>query len=163
MGERLYHLRQGQVVFETGTAQGKQILLATIVQDILLHWFAPDGAFLGLERHRMAVAPDTYPATTIYRTGAGYWGLVEREVAALKEKVGFIPGDIAVAKFESEEASIQDLPGEYEEFLHDPEVYSPEDREAFEGYIRRWRQSGSFVLEFSEQYWMSAAGEVEAS
>jgi hypothetical protein len=62
-----------------------------------------------------------------------------------------------------EPASIQDLPGEYEEFLQGPEAYSPEGREAFEGYTRQWRQSGSFVLEFPEQYWMSAAGEVESS
>jgi hypothetical protein len=163
MDQRLYHLRQGQGVFETGTAQGKQLLLASTVHDILLHWFAPDGAFLCLERHRMGVAPGTFPATPIYRTDAGYREQVEREIAALKEKMGFVPGDIAVAKFESEEAGIQDLPGEYEEFLRDPQAYPPEDREAFERSIRQWRESGSFVLEFSEQYWLSAAGKVEAS
>jgi hypothetical protein len=150
-------------VFETGTAQGKQLLLATTIHGILLHWFTPEGAFLGLERHRMAVAPGTFPASTIYRTDAAYWEQVEREVAALKEKIGFVPADIAVAKFESEKASIQDLPGRYEEFLDDPQAYPPEDREAFEGLIRQWRQSGSFVLEFSEEYWISAAGEVESS
>ena len=48
MGERLYSLRHGQEVFDTGMAQGKQVLLANTVQDILLHWFAPDGQFLGL-------------------------------------------------------------------------------------------------------------------
>jgi hypothetical protein len=45
-------------------------------------WFAPDGAFLGLERHRLAVAPGTFPAATIYRMDAGDWEQVEREVAA---------------------------------------------------------------------------------
>jgi hypothetical protein len=163
MDERLYHLRHDQEVFETGIAQGKQLLLATTVHDILLHWFAPNGEFLGLERCRMPVEPGTFPGTAIYRTGSGYWEQVKREVAALKERIGFAPCDIAVRKFESEEASIQDLPGEYQEFLENREAYSEEDRRAFEGYIREWGRANSFVLEFSEQYWMSASGEVEHS
>jgi len=157
MGEQLYRLQQGQGVFETGIAQGKQLLLATTVQDILLHWFALDGRFLGLERRRLTVVSATPQASL------EYWERVEREVAALKESLGFVSADIAVAKFESEEASIEDMPGEYEEFLRAPQAYPAPDREAFESYIRRWRQAGSFVLGFSEQYWISASGEVESS
>ena len=147
MSERLYHLRQEQGVFETGLAQGKQLLLATTVHEILLHWFAPGGEFLGLERHHLM----------------GHGEQVELEVAALKEKIGFIPKDIAICKFASEEAAIEDLPGEYEHFLQNPHAYGPGDHEAFERYIREWRLRGCFVLDFTEQYWISAEGEVEAS
>lgn len=145
MQERLYCLRRDQEVFETGMAQGKQLLLATTVHDLLLHWFAPTGEFLGLERRPLSFAQ------------------VQREVAALKEEIGFVAGNIAVRKFESEEASIEDLPGEYQEFLDNREAYSEEDRLAFEKYIREWRQANCFVLGFCEQYWMSASGEVEHS
>jgi hypothetical protein len=144
-------------------AQGKQVLLANTVHEILLHWFAPDGQFLGLERFRMPFECATFPGTTIYKTGSGYWEQVNREIAALKERIGFVPCDIAVGKFESEEASIEDLPGEYLEFLQNREAYSEEDRQAFEGYIREWRRRNCFVLVFYEQYWMSASGEVEHS
>ena len=50
MNDRLYRFRPDQAVFETGMAQGKQLLLANNVQEILLHWFAPNGEFLELER-----------------------------------------------------------------------------------------------------------------
>lgn len=50
MTDRLYPLRHDQEVFETGTAQGKQLLLANTVSEIILHWFAPDGEFLEQER-----------------------------------------------------------------------------------------------------------------
>lgn len=163
MTERLYNLRHGQVVFETGTAYGKQLLLAATVHEILLHWFGSDGAFLGMDRHRMAVAPAAFAGTTVYQTDSRYWDEVERELSALKESIGFVPKDIAVRKFESEEASIEDLPGEYEQFLHDPRSYSPEERETIEKCVRQWRESGRFVLDIYEQYWISSAGEVESS
>ncbi len=71
MNERLYRLRPDQGVFETGIAQGKQVLLAATVHDILMHWFAPSGEFLGLERCPMPVEPATFPGTSIYQTGSG--------------------------------------------------------------------------------------------
>jgi ankyrin repeat protein len=48
MNDRLYRFRPDQAVFETGTTQGKQVLLANsyYLQEILLHWFAADGEFL---------------------------------------------------------------------------------------------------------------------
>jgi hypothetical protein len=150
-------------------AQGKQLLLANTVQEILLHWFAPSGEFLELERYPIPDESygrrvwDVKTGTVISETASGYWEKVEREMAALKERIGFVPGDIAVRKFESEEASIEDLPGEYQEFLMKREAYSEEDRQAFDGYIREWRERNCFVLEFTEQYWMSESGEVEHS
>jgi len=64
-------------------------------------------------------------------------------------------------RFESEEASIEDLPGEYQEFLENREKYSKEDQKWFDGYIEKWRGRNCFVLDFYEQYWMSESGEVE--
>jgi hypothetical protein len=59
MEERLYRLRPDQAVFETGMAQGKQLLLANTVGDIQLHWFASDGKFLELQR--IPIEPATMP------------------------------------------------------------------------------------------------------
>jgi hypothetical protein len=160
MDGRLYRLRGDQERFEAGLAQGKQVLLGTTVHEILLHWFAPNGEFLELERIRMAVEPGTFPGTRIYRTGLDYWEQVNHEIAALKARIDFVPADILIRKFESEEACIEDLPGDYFYFLQHREEYSEEDQRVFDEYIRDWRKGNNFVLEFCEQYWMSASGEV---
>lgn len=137
---------------ERAAAQGKQLLLAHTVADILLHWFSPAGEFLGLERQLLDITQ-----------GPDYQENVERAMGAIKDRIAFRPHPIQVRKFESEEASIHDLPGEYQEFLNHPERYSAADREAFEGSIRKWWAGGDFVLEFSEPYWISADGEITHS
>jgi len=55
------------------------------------------------------------------------------------------------------------LPGEYVQFLENPEAYSPEDRQVFEGYIQKWREVNDFVLAHDQEYWMNAAGVVTHS
>jgi hypothetical protein len=168
MNDRLYRFLPDQGVFETGMAQGKQLLLADTVSDILLHWFAPNGEFLEMER--IPIEPATMPPGQrqwrdgkVVAEGLNREERVKRQLAALKERIGFVPGEIAVRKFESEEAGIDDLPGEYQEFLDNREDYSKEDQKYFDGYIRDWRRDNCFVLNFYEQYWMSESGEVEHS
>lgn len=170
MGKRLYRLRPDQGVFETGTAQGKQLLLATTVNEILLHWFAPEGKFLNLQRVPIASAPTPHSVKDKAKLQSQVvWGpkwyeeLVGPQLVELKERIGFVPGEIAVRKFESEEAAILDLPDEFQEFLDNREDYSEEDQKRFDGYIRQFRSSKCFVLVFSEDYWMSESGEVEHS
>src|SRR5436305_11498884 len=136
MNNRLYPLRHDQGVFETGTAQGKQLLLANTVSEIILHWFAPNGEFL--EQERIPIEPATMPpghrqwlAGQVVSEGLRWEERIKRQLAALKERIGFVPGDIAVRKFESEEAGIYDLPGDYVQFLENRETYSREDQKAF--------------------------------
>src|SRR4051812_42757019 len=117
MSERLYSIRQGQGYFEVGLARGKQVLLGNTVHEIIAHWFDLEGRFVGLERFRMAVDPLTFPGTTIYRSGSEYQREVDAEMARLMRQIGFRPGDIRVKSFESEEAALSDLPGDYEHFL----------------------------------------------
>jgi len=168
MDERLYRLRPDQAVFETGTAQGKQLLLANTLSDIHLHWFGPDGEFLELQR--IPIEPATIPpghrqwqVGKVISEGLNWKERLKRQLTALKEQLGFVPGEIVICKFESEEAGIHDLPGEYVQFLENPEEYSAQDRQAFEGYIQKWRQAKDFVLAFYEEYWMNESGEVTHS
>ena len=81
----------------------------------------------------------------------------------MKEQIGFVPGEIAIRKFDSEEAGIYDLPGEYVEYLENRETYSEEDKRWFDEYIRKWREGNCFVLGYCEEHWMSESGEVEHS
>jgi len=163
MSGRLYTLRQGQRRFIAGRARGKQVLLGNTVHEIVAHWFDMEGVFLGLERFRMAVDPPTFPGTTIYKTGSEYQRQVDAEMAAVKQQLGFVPADIHVCGFDSEEAAILDLPGEYEEYLESPESYNPEDREFFEEAIQKWKREGNFVFSWYEEIWVSAAGKVIAT
>jgi hypothetical protein len=163
MSERLYPLRNDQGNFETGVARGKQVLMGNTVHEIVAHWFDMEGRFLGLERFHMGVDPPTFPGTTIYQTGSEYHRQVDVEVEALKQHLGFVPADIRVRAFDSDEAGIVDLPGEYEEFLQSPESYSPEDRKWFEGYIKEWRAKGQFALYWHGEFWLSAEGQVLSS
>jgi len=161
--ERLYTLRHSQGPFETGVAGGRQVLLGNTVHDIVAHWFDRDGQFLALERFRMDVDPPTLPGAEIYQPDSDYHRQAEREMAALKERLGFEPADIRVRAFESEEAAIADMPGEYVEYLEADSPPGEEDRAFFEEAIEKWRRDGNFVLSWYEQYWVSAAGEVIAS
>jgi hypothetical protein len=160
MGQCLYTFRHDQGYFDTGLARGKQVLLGNTVHEIVAHWFGMDGRLIGLERFRMAVDPPTCPGTTIYRTGSEYQREMDAEMAALKQRLGFQPADIRVQAFESEEAAIADLPGEYEQFLESPESADPQEQEHFPGYISEWRAEGRFVLNWCVDYWLTADGRV---
>ena len=162
MATRLYTLGRDQGYFETGLARGKQILLGNTVHEIVVHWFDMEGHFLKLERFHMAVNPPTFPGTTIYQTGSEYQAAVDDEMTAVKEQLKFHPADIRVQAFESEEAAIADLPGEYERFLESPESGNPEEREHLPACIAEWRADGRFVLIWCVDYWISADGHVLA-
>lgn len=163
MGERLYTLRHDQGYFDTGLALGQQVLLGNTVHEIVAHWFDLEGQFLRVERFRMAVDPPRFPGTRIYVTGSAYHRAAEAEMAALKQTLGFVPADIRVRAFESEEAAIADLPSEYVQYLEAPESYSAEDRKWYDEYVSEWRRKGQFVLCWSSEYWLSNDGEVMCS
>ena len=96
------------------------MLLGNTVHEIVAHWFDMAGQFIGLERFRMAIDPPSLPGTTLNRTEREYQRAVDAEMAAVKQRLGFQPADIRVQAFESEEATIADLPGEYQQFLESP-------------------------------------------
>ncbi len=169
MAYRLYRIRPDPAVFDTGTTQGKQLLLSNNVDETWLHWFAPNGKFLELERIPIESATRP-PGQRVWRDGKivaeglNWDERVERQLAAIREKIGFVRCDILICKFETEVAAVLDLPSEYVEFLENLKEYSQEDRQAFQGYIRKWRQAKDFVLEFyGIEYWMNEAGEVTHS
>lgn len=170
MDDRLYRLRPDQAVFETGTAQGKQLLLSANVSQISLYWFTAGGEFLELQRRQIPDGPsggrvwDVTTGTVISEPVSGYWDKLERAMAPLKEQLGFVPGEIAIRKFETEDAGILDLLGDYVQFLANREEYSKEDQQAYDEYIRKWHEAKDFVLAVDgAEYWMTESGEVASS
>src|SRR5262249_53955140 len=131
MDERLDPLRLGTGWhIECGWCEDRQVLLGyTHLGNCLgVHWFAADGRFLGLERVPLAGTPPTHPGTTTYLYDPAFEQPKAEQPAALKDRLGFRAGDIRVRRFESGEASIRELSGEYEEYLQSPESVSPEER-----------------------------------
>jgi hypothetical protein len=144
-------------------ADGSQVLLAHTVSDLVVLRFDWQGKYLGRETGTMDVSPPRHPGSGIVMADAAYWDQVQRELDAVKQRIGFTPRDIRIQKFSDDEvyAGIEDLPGEYEEFLESPESSDEEDRAAIESAIREWRAGGCFVLVFwGIQYWMPADGGV---
>jgi hypothetical protein len=167
MDERLYPLRLGtDWHIESGWCGERQVLLGFthLGNCFVLHWFAADGRFLGLERVPLAAPPPPkHPGTTIYRHDAAFERAMTEELAALKARRGFRAGDIAVRRFESDEACIQELAGEYEEYLESPESFSPGEREILAEGLEAWRQKGYFALVWYGEYWLSRDGCVVAT
>jgi hypothetical protein len=161
---RQYPLRQGQGYFEVGVAtDGSQILIAHTVSDLFVFRFNRQGKYLGRETVTMDVSPPRHPGSGVVMADAAYWDQVQSEIEAVKRRIGFSPGDILIQKFSDDEvyAGIDDLPGEYEQFLQSPESADEADRAAMEDAIREWRAAGWYVLVFwGGEYWMSAEGEV---
>jgi hypothetical protein len=167
MGERLYPLRLGTGWhIECGWCGERQVLLGFTHLDncFALHWFAADGRFLGLERVPLAAPPPPkHPGTTIFRHDPAFERAKAEELAALKARLGFRAADITVQRFESDEACIQELAGEYEEYLQAPESFSPDEREALAEGLEAWRRKGYFALVWYEEYWLSRDGRVVAT
>lgn len=151
---------------ECGWCGEKQVLLSFthLGNCFVLHWFAADGRFLGLERVPLGVPPpSTHPGTTIYRHDPAFRQAKAEALAALKGRLGFRPADILVQRFDSDDASIQELAGEYEEYLRWPESLSPEERADRAEGLEAWRQKGYFALIWYEEYWLSRDGRVVAT
>ncbi len=157
---RLYTLKCDQGYFDCGHALGRQVLLSYSVHHIIIHWFEMTGELVKVERIRMAVNPPTFPGSTIYQTGTAYQAEVGDELHAVRAQIEFAPADIHIQKFESDEASIEDLPGELEEYRRSPSSFSVDVRRHFEAWIKEWNEEQRFVLAWDEEFWVSAEGEV---
>jgi hypothetical protein len=82
-----------------------------------------------------------------------------------KPALSFTPGTIRVKPFFLPDLwiGIRNLPDHYQKFLDNPADASEEERRYYPEKIRDWRESGSFVLWFNEDYYLSKDGEVESS
>ena len=61
--------------------------------------------------------------------------------------------------------AVYHLPQYYRELLENPNspTFDDEERQALPGWIQQWHESGQFVLEWGNDYWLDSTGEVVAS
>lgn len=85
----------------------------------------------------------------------------------LQREFGFSPGLIRIKEFRipKEMFAVYHLPERYREFLENPSSpdLGEEERQAFPDLIRQWNESGQFVLEWGNDFWLDGTGEVVAS
>jgi hypothetical protein len=100
------------------------------------------------------------PADTAIVQKDNHVSLVEWQV-----QIGFVSRTISVKKFFLSESctGIDDLPGEYLDFLENPEAFDEEEQEYLPEEIQGWEESRDFVFYWGNDYYMNEAGEVHSS
>jgi hypothetical protein len=85
----------------------------------------------------------------------------------LRCEFGFCPAQIRIKEFHipQEMFAVYHLPDHYQEFLKNPNgpTFEEEERQAYPGWIQQLNESGNFVLEWGNDYWLDSTGEVVAS
>jgi hypothetical protein len=85
----------------------------------------------------------------------------------LHREFGFSSSLISIKEFRVPEEvfAVYHLPELYREFLDNPDssTFGDEERVALRSLIREWNESGQFVLEWGNDYWLDSRGEVVAS
>jgi hypothetical protein len=163
--ERLYLLRAEEGdAFRTGVcADGRQAIVGMLRPEMTVYFFAPDGALLGREAQAWEVPAPRSPSGG-HDYSKEFGAAQERQVRRWQAQVGFRPGTIRVRKVDDGVSlAIEDYPeGLLEELTggHLP----AEERAELEARLRRWRESGSYVLHFWDgEYHVSGEGEVSGS
>jgi hypothetical protein len=85
----------------------------------------------------------------------------------LIRELGFSPSLIRIKEFRmpAELFAVYHLPSHFSSFLIDPNdrIFDEEDRGAYPEMIRQWHESGQFVLEWGNDYWLDRNGDVVSS
>jgi hypothetical protein len=85
----------------------------------------------------------------------------------LKRELGFTLGIIRIREFRlpEERFGVYRLPGHYNRFLKNPydPYFTDRNREEYPSEINKWLDSGSFILEWGNYYWMDKDGELLGS
>jgi hypothetical protein len=165
MSVKKYRFRPDHERFTTGrTADGSQALIAHTATDVAVFSFAKGGTYRGCEAVPMPVK-----VRKDRKTGAfagfddAYWQIVHESLQGVRERLGFAPAPIEIAKLREERfhARIQTLPDEFEQFLKHPEDEDEEERTEMRAAIAAWRREKRFVWVFwNIEHWMSAEGEL---
>lgn len=101
-----------------------------------------------------------------FDTGGNFLAALSGQISELPPQIKrFTPGTISVRAFFLPELwlGIQDLPDHYQDFLDHPENSNEDERQYYPKEIEEWRDSGSFVLLWNEDYYLNADGELESS
>jgi hypothetical protein len=139
---------------------GRQVLLGLLCPDVIVFIFDPDGRLITKQEHEWR-----HPAPRMGNDGPyriydpAFVKAIDKQIADLKATLGMEDGTIRVRRFFDVAVGIEDLP----DHLEEPENESPEDAEDRVALRREWEASGSFVLWWAKDYFMSKDGRIEST
>ncbi|BDI30148.1 hypothetical protein CCAX7_21990 [Capsulimonas corticalis] len=129
--------------------------------ELIMVEFDAVGNYLNL----IVKAPIHDPQVLSLGSAALIYDILPPELIQWQREIGFAPATISVKKFflEDQWIGIQDLPDHFQEVLDNPDDYDEEERKDADEEILRWKEEGTFVLKWCEEYWLSRDGDVESS
>ena len=160
--QRSYHIQNSTYYFYAGYLENGNLVLMGIQQPkLVMVEFDPEGNYLKTSDREVFQE----------RLTSGLHHNETREDILLsvlldwQRDVAFRAGTISVKPFFLPELDIgiEDLPEHYQEVLDHPEQYDAERLTELQGDIRDWRERGSFVLYWVEDYYLDRDGDVESS
>jgi hypothetical protein len=159
-GERCYPIQSHETYgFHAGvTPSDRQVLMGLFCPDLVAFFFDPEGTLLSVEQRPVGFFQGVAPPYNIF----------DERIPALIEgwqaEMGFQPATIKVKKFFSHQPyiGIEDYPSHYDEVLCDPQECK-EEKSDIRDSMRLWDEDGQFVLQWGNDYWLDASGEVVSS
>ena len=152
---------QPSLDFHTGVLDdGRQALLGLLCPEVVVFIFDRDGRFLTKQVHDWR-----YPAPRMGADGPfqiydpTFVRALKEQIADLKTLLGLTDGTIHVRQFFDLEVGIEERPDHLEE-REDETEEEVEERLAMR---REWDDSGSFVLWWAKDYYMSKDGRIEST
>ena len=140
------------------TPDGRQVLMGLLCPNLVAFTFDADGTLLGTDERPVPFFQGVRPPYDIYDQR------LPPLIEAWQREMSFQPATITVTRFFNLPlyVGIMRYPSHFEEILLDPEEDEDEKDEIRESQ-RSWDAEGMFVLQWGNDYWLNAAGEVESS
>ena len=140
---------------------GRQFLIGLQCPDMVVLMFDPDGVC-----QEVSTRPLTESSCS--RRGDG-WLVVPEQASSERlvwlQDLGAAPGTIEVQPFSIADREITSrlMPEHLLEYQAHPDNFDGDQRPHLEDALAKWTASGSHVLIWAEEYWISADGEIEST
>lgn len=140
------------------TPDKRQVLMGLACPNLVAFFFGLEGNLLGTEQRPIPFFQRVTPPYDIFDER------IPPLIESWKKEMRFRPAKINVMKFFSEEhlIGIEDYPSHFHEILTDPATDDDEKADVRDS-MRLWDQDGQFVLQWGNDYWLDASGEVVSS
>jgi len=160
--QRLFQIKDDGNYFRAGYLRnGHQVLMGVQSPELVMVDFDIDGTYLSttirsiVSTDRSSGRRTLDPSADMLFEGIEQW----------MDEIRLMPRTITVKEFflEDRYIGIRLLPDHYQDVLEHPDGYDRERLTELTEDIRSWTDQGSFVLFWTEDYYMSREGDVDSS
>ncbi len=164
-GTRRFAIQGYGGYFYAGVASdGRQVLMGLLIPNLVAYFFSPDGTLLDRGTRPLEHPAPRQGGTGPYQTEDGVFrDRLTRQFLHWQEDLGFRPQTIHVRAFTGighDTVGIEEAP---DHLITPDEGEDAEEQELRERLLTEWRETGNFVLWWSNDFYMTKDGEVESS